>query len=113
MKLKTCINLYEKLNAEVFNHVLYRPAFRATRARGEYASYEAWIDTNTGHNIQGVIYCNLKELDGSNVYWIIYHEMIHQYIEEFLDVTEDDHHGEIFQRNYNLLKPEGVDNYEE
>jgi hypothetical protein len=112
MKLKTCINLYEVLNANIFANVLYRPKFWATRARYEYASYEAWQDIHGGPNLQGVIYCNLKHLNGNNLLEIIYHEMIHQYVEEFLEVEEEDHHGEIFRRNHDLFKPSSIGVYE-
>lgn len=40
---------------------------------------------------------------------IVYHEMIHQYVEEFLELDESDHHGNIFWRNYRLFAPVNIE----
>jgi hypothetical protein len=109
MKLNTARTTYDKFNAEIFSNLLVRPVFRRTRARYEYASYVP------GFNVYypSIIFINLNHVNGNNVRSIIYHEMIHQYVEEFLRVEESDHHGPEFWRNYRLFKPSDVVLFEE
>ena len=109
MKFKTAIKVYKELNEKIFDNVLFIPLFATTRRRYEYASYEAW-EVEYWYK-PSLIRLNLKNLNASNIVETIYHEMIHQYIEEFLNLTEEDHHGEIFQRNYNLFRPNNIGVY--
>ena len=103
MKLQTLIEIYHAFNAEIFGNVLHSPAFFATRARGEYASYEAGL-----HGGLSVIWFNSREIKGHWARSIVFHEMIHQYLEEFLQVEESDHHGPKFWKEYRKFAPHNI-----
>lgn len=103
MKFQTFINIYDKLNANIFANVLERPRFRFTR-NNCHAQY-----VSDGHEFSE-IHINPKDIRGfKHATAIIYHEMIHQYVEEFLNLTEENHHGPIFWRNYRMFAPSGVE----
>lgn len=102
MKLRTLINIWETLNAEIFADVLDRPFIRNTRSSGEYASYLA------SEYYGSTLFFNAAIIKGHWARSIVYHEMIHQYVEEFLNVSEENHHGEIFWRNYKIFAPTNV-----
>lgn len=97
MKLRTLKNKYDELNALVFAGVLTRPRMLNTRARHLYASYSI-------EAFEALMHFNLKHLRGI---WekVLYHEMIHQYVEEYLGIEEEDHHGDEFWRNYRIFNP--------
>src|SRR5210317_1897238 len=97
MKLKTLKNKYDELNTSVFAGVLTRPLMLNTRASWLYACYSI-----AGY--QSIIHFNLKHLRNKG-FKVLYHEMIHQYVEEYLGIEEEDHHGEEFWRNYRLFNP--------
>ena len=107
MKLRTAIEMYDELNETAFAGLLYRPLFFDTRNRYTYAAYEAGI------TVPSAIYVNCRMIFGWLARSIIYHEMIHQYVEEYLGVYEDDHHGAEFWRNYRLFAPKGIILFEE
>ena len=44
---------------------------------------------------------------------VVYHEMIHQYLEDILDVQEDDHHGPVFWQYYTYFATIGIELGEE
>lgn len=107
MKLATLIQIWEQLNDSVFSGLLYPPCFYRTRSRGEYASYVAGIGS------ESQLYFNTDHISGTWARSIVYHEMIHQYIEEFLGIEEANHHGSEFWRNYKLFAPSNVVLFEE
>jgi len=86
VKLRTAKRIYDAINAKNFGGVLHRPRFLNTHSRSTYAAYE-WTDRYS------MIHVNLKTLRWYNAYSIIFHEMIHQYLEEFLGIDEGTHHG--------------------
>jgi hypothetical protein len=104
MKLTTAKRIYDALNDTVFAGLLYRPLLCGTRNRYTYAAYEAGI------GVQSRIYINSREIANCPVNGesFIYHEMIHQYLEEYLGIEESDHHGPEFWRNYRLFAPKGI-----
>ena len=102
MKLATIKRIYDELNAAQFANVLTRPYFYATRNDREYASYVACDP------LPSEIFFHTRAIKG---YWarsLVYHEMIHQYIEEFLQVTEREHHGPTFWKNYRKFAPKNI-----
>ena len=105
MKLRTFEKLWHELNSSVFAGVLECPRFLRTRGRWDYASYEWWAYKPSIIRVGPYV-------NGHNVRDVVYHEMIHQYVEEWLGLEEENHHGEIFWRNYRLFAPEGVQLFE-
>jgi hypothetical protein len=93
MKHRTAKAVYETLNARNFGGVLEMPAIlftRNTRVHGEQ---------NTGF-----IKLNFTDIRGMSAkVETIYHEMVHQYIDEYLDIDlwETDYHGSKFIKQYN------------
>lgn len=102
MKLATLTGIYDEFNRSVFASVLDRPFIRNTRSRGEYASYVA------SEYYGSTIYFNAAIIAGHWARSIVFHEMVHQYVEEFLELEEDNHHGEIFWRNYRIFAPTNI-----
>ena len=101
MKLKEIRKIWNELNNTVFANVLYEPKFFDTRNMRDYAQYQAMP-------AQSEIYFNCKHI---RTIWgrsIVYHEMIHQYIEEYLCIEEKNHHGNIFWKNYKKFAPTNV-----
>ena len=103
MKLKTHIEIFNALNREVFDNALTRPIFRATRnARCLAQAY-------TIRDVQ-YIDLNLSDINGiAHAEAVMYHEMMHLYIDNVLGLWEDDHHGPIFWCHYLGLAPKGIE----
>ena len=89
MKLLTIKLIYNELNKSHFNNSLTIPMILIKRWRNAYAQH---VVTNNSNRLE----FNLRRLKYPMARSVIYHEMIHQYVEEILDIQEDDHHGEIF-----------------
>lgn len=106
MKYQTFIRIYDTLNQTVFANLLVRPVIVFTRG-----DYHAQFVNATHHYGRGAyMQFNPADIKGiAHATAIIYHEMIHQYVEEYLELDEDDHHGPIFWRNYKLFAPAGVE----
>lgn len=102
MKYKTFINIYNALNTSVFNDLLIRPTILFTRMRGAHAQY-----VNTQNSRLEFNPVDIKGLGLATA--IIYHEMIHQYIEEILDLEEENHHGPIFWQYYEYFSPQKLE----
>jgi hypothetical protein len=102
VKLRTLINVWGQLNAEVFAGVLYPPCFYSTRSRNNFAGYAAGIDCESD------MYFNLKHILGRLARSTVYHEMIHQYVEEYLGIEEENDHGPIFLKQYDKFKPADI-----
>jgi hypothetical protein len=99
MKLRTLISVWEHLNSSVFAGVLTRPRFLVTRNEREYASYQ-WAEK------ESIIYFNSRHIRGfRHALAIVFHEMVHQYVEEYLGIEEEDHHGDEFWRNHRIFNP--------
>ena len=107
MKLNTIKRVYDALNETVFAGLLYRPIIWNNRNRHMYAAYEAGI------TVPSIISVNLRHINGNNVRSIVYHEMIHQYLEEYLNIEEKIHHGPIFWKHYRKFAPKDVELFEE
>ncbi len=99
MKLNTLIQIYHQLNREIFAEVLTPPLFFATRSRDEFASYVEGI------SVPSEIHFNSRYIKGHWARSIVYHEMIHQYLAEFLQINETNHHGELFWQEYRKFAP--------
>jgi len=100
LKLVTIKSIYRALNARNFGDVLTMPTILNRRWRDAFGQYET---NRNGPNL--MTFC-IAELEGfPHARAVVYHEMVHQYIEEFLGLDEDDHHGPIFWRNYKLFAP--------
>lgn len=95
MKFRTFVTLYNDLNSTVFNDLLTRPVIRATKGDRVFGSYRAMY-----RNIRGVLIINLKIKGIATAKETVYHEMIHQYLDEILDIEESNPHGPIFQQYY-------------
>ena len=90
MKRNTVIGAYEKLNARNFGGVLNMPRIAMTRCRTVHAQY-------TGDAIE----FNLADTSGIfALYELVFHEMCHQYIAEFLGVENWDNHNSTFVKTY-------------
>jgi len=103
MKLKTLVGIWHELNKTIFANLLTEPKFFAKR----------WNDSHAQHyatNRYVVIEFNpvgIKGFDHATA--IVYHEMIHQYIDEYLGLEETEHHGPLFWRNYNIFAPANIE----
>ena len=90
MKLRTVIQIYEELNKRNFGDVLEIPCILFSRSR----SVDGYYDVNS-------MAFNLTDVKGFNaVKELIYHEMIHQYIHEFLKLKTVPDHGKEFKKTY-------------
>ena len=91
MKLATVKRLYRGLNEKNFGGVLFEPVIRFSRTTRLDGFYEPPL-----------MAFNLKDTKGYYaVRELIYHEMVHQYVDEFLGVEDTNHHGVIFKQTYN------------
>ena len=91
MKLNTVKAIYSKLNAFNFGGVLEMPIIKFNRSRAHHGHYD----------VQSIQF-NLADTKGFiAVTELIYHEMIHQYIDEFLILNVSDDHGKEFRKQYN------------
>ena len=91
MKLATVINIYRKLNDRNFGGVLEQPVIGFTRSSVHHAYFD-----------RASIRVNLIDTKGIDaVTELVYHEMVHQYIDEFLGIKIKDDHGKEFKRQYN------------
>jgi predicted SprT family Zn-dependent metalloprotease len=88
MKFKTVVRIWEILNITNFGASLERPVIKFNRSRRHDGSY----DGNT-------MRFNLADTKGfAAVVELVYHEMVHQYIYDVLDIEHD--HGPVFQEHY-------------
>jgi hypothetical protein len=103
MRHSTFVHIYDTLNRNIFAGLLERPRILFTRnpCHAQYVS--------DGYNFSE-IHFNPTDIRGiKHATAIVYHEMIHQYVEEYLHLHEDNHHGPIFWRNYRIFAPAGVE----
>ena len=101
MKLQTYKNIWQDLNRRIFAGLLIQPRILFTRnntLRGAYYTNRRESIIEIHRNAT----CNLQAANE-----LMYHEMTHQYVEEFLGIEEKEHHGPIFWRNYKLFAPKG------
>ena len=93
MKLITIKLIWRVLNANNFGGVLVEPRIGFSRTRRVDGFWES-----AGRFMM----FNLTDTKGFvSVIELVYHEMIHQYIDEFLNLTVEDDHGKEFKRQYN------------
>lgn len=104
MKLATLKNIYRNLNATVFSNLLTEPVILAKRWRNAHGQHV--VPTN-GRNRMEFNPAGIVGLSHARA--VIYHEMVHQYVEEILDIQEDDHHGPIFWAWYTHLIKEPIE----
>lgn len=107
MKLSTLIKIYDDLNRDQFAGALTRPPFYFTRATDYWACYQGDAD---GHGL----FFNSRAIKGNMARSLVYHEMIHQFVEEIAHVDEgDNHHGPVFWSFYTRFAPADVQLFEE
>lgn len=94
MKLLTIKLIYNELNKSHFCSALEMPTILIKRWRNTYAQHV--VRVNGPYRLE----FNLRRLKYPRARSIIFHEMVHQYIEEILDIQEDNAHGEIFWAVY-------------
>jgi hypothetical protein len=94
MKLATIKILYDELNADLFAGALTRPRILAKRWRSAYAQY---VTPNGPTRLEFNI-ANIKGFSMARA--VLFHEMVHQYLEEILHSNEENPHGELFWRVY-------------
>ena len=98
MKLRTFERLYDELNSSTFAGVLSCARIMHTRSIRDYAVF----DPNTY-----IISFNTKAISGMLMARsIVYHEMIHQYLDQILNI--DEHHGINFWKAYRKFNPGNV-----
>jgi SprT-like family len=98
MKLRTCIEIYDALNARNFANVLERPRFCMTRSNDADAIYTANENDYRAYKSSIALHREVKGLE--NIREAIYHEMIHQYLHQFLYFDDWHRHGERFKIEY-------------
>lgn len=105
MKLNTIKKIYDELNAQAFANVLTMPRIFATRSEDHWACY---------HGVEGDprMYFNNRAIKADVARSLVYHEMVHQYVEEIMKADELDHHGEIFWAVYISFAPDDVSLFE-
>lgn len=91
MKLETVKRIYRELNARNFGGVLEEPRIYFCRSNNMDAHYSS---RGLGFNL-----ADTKGLFA--VRELVYHEMLHQYIDEFLELETLDDHGKEFKKQYN------------
>ena len=101
MKLKTLINIYDELNARNFGGVLVRPVILGKRWRNALGQYV--VSTNAPSRME----FNPDGISGlSHARAVVYHEMVHQYVEEFLENDDcSESHGLEFWKAYRRFAP--------
>lgn len=93
MKRQSFISLWRELNARNFGGVLTLPRIFASRTRFAYAIYSA----DDGEH--GFIFY-ARTLKFSDARETVYHEMIHQYMNEYLHSNRWYKHGREFRKQY-------------
>ena len=104
MKLATLERIWHELNESQFAGLLYPPRFFGIRNEREYASFQAAGEAGG----ESWMFFNTRHIKGFWARSIVYHEMIHQYVEEYLGIEESDHHGPVFWKNYRKFAPHNV-----
>ena len=98
MKFNTVIIAYQELNARNFGGVLRQRIIVSLRHRGHHAAYV------TSTNKAPYFTVNQKDFDSvAQMRSAMYHEMTHQYLEEFLGIDEENHHGSVFWKHYRMF----------
>lgn len=97
MKFKTAKEIYDRLNREVFP-CLIDERLRFTRARNDFGKVD--------HNGIALSRKRIKHIE--TLKETIYHEMLHVFIDDFLESSDDDHHGTIFWSWYFRLIPSWI-----
>ena len=93
IKLLSVKRAYFKLNSLNFGGVLEQPKFGFSKMR----SMDGYYDHDT--NMMRFNLVDTKGLDALTE--LVYHEMIHQYIDQFLELEVSDDHGKEFKKQYN------------
>jgi len=105
MKLATVKRVYGELNALNFGGVLTMPRISFTRC--------SYVD---GCYVGDAMEFNLNDTSGLvELAELVYHEMVHQYIAEFLGIVNWDNHNSTFVKMYNKFS-HGIEkdkNYEQ
>jgi len=106
LRRNTFVNLFNELNSSTFAGVLSYPRILNTRTNRDYAFYEG-ILTDFGYVSN--IFFSMRTIKGLKLAKdLVYHEMVHQYVQEILNIEEEVHHGPEFWKVYRRFRPEGV-----
>ena len=104
MKLLTIKGIYRELNARNFGGVLVEPTILFKRWRNALGQF---VDSG---NSRCTMEFQPEHMEGlSHARAVVYHEMVHQYLHEFLKVEEDNHHGPIFWKHYTMFATQGIE----
>ena len=104
MKLLTIKNIYRQLNARNFGGVLVEPTILCRRWRNALGQF---VDSGNGPSTMEFNPVHLEGLSHARA--VVYHEMVHQYLHEFLQVEEENHHGPIFWKHYTMFATQGIE----
>lgn len=98
MKLATIKKEFDRINAEYFKGDLSIPRICNTRSRSTYG--QTWADRR---NV--VMEFNLRAIPEMQVSIdeLIFHEMIHQFIDHELELEDDGHHGTWFRYFHSVV----------
>jgi hypothetical protein len=91
LKLETVKKIYLALNAKNFGGVLDMPRILFSRSLDFHGQHSGDILEFNLEGIKG--YFAVREL--------VFHEMVHQYVDEFLQLEDTNDHGKIFVKTYN------------
>ena len=95
MRLNTIKRLYDDLNVTCYDSRLDRPTILRSRTRSVHAHY------NYGGNMPAYMAFNPADDKGLRAMRAtVYHEMVHQYLDEVLGIEEDKMHGDVFWLAY-------------
>ena len=91
MKLATIKRVYQQINNRNFGGVLTMPRILFSRS----------LDYDAQHS-GDIIEFNLRDTKGiAQLSELVYHEQCHQYVDSFLQVEDNTHHGHEFTQTYN------------
>ena len=97
IKLASVKQIYRALNRKNFGGVLVEPIILFSRTRKLHAFYDR------------IMAFNLAETKGwFAVRELVFHEMCHQYIDEFLQAKDDDDHGRVFKKTYSKFATQNM-----
>lgn len=105
MKLATIEKIYHDLLDNVFDSCMPPARIFATRSRGVQGTMTVY----TQYENYSELHVNLKKIKGiDSARAVVYHEMCHQYVNQYLGVIECEEHGMLWWHVSKLFRPEGM-----
>lgn len=93
MKHCTIVKTWKKVNREHFGGLLEQPYIRFSRSSVNLASYDGITMRFDARTIKGL----------SELFCVVYHECVHQFIFDILEIEPIDEHGKTYQQYYNYF----------